>query len=394
MKKVLMVCYGGGHVKIIEHLYHEMRNEFDITILGLTSAGDYLKSRNIPYVGFSSFPFLLSVDKQDKYSSLVHEMNVPTHMFKESLFYMGANLNELECKHGKEKAKELFNNFGRDIFYPIEAIRKIVRNLSPDLVITTNSPRSELASLEVAHEFGIPSLCISDNIWIHGGVLDIANSGFCKNICVFNDVVKNKLVEESGIDESYIKVTGNPVFDELKELSDNEGARSSENKIVVTFIDGPFPEYSARFPLGYGKPGVDVTCREKLNNLGSDPDITIYFRKHPNQNICYDQYRNVIDASDMDLHQLLLLSDVVVTSVSTVGLEGLMLGCTLLSIEDTVYKPYASYYDYGLSQKWLLDEEFKPQLVEASQKERRSIDIYSGRSISNIRQLISDIFSS
>lgn len=54
-KKLLMVCYGGGHVTIIEPLYQQLKDKYEITVLALTLAAPYLAARGVPYVTFRSF---------------------------------------------------------------------------------------------------------------------------------------------------------------------------------------------------------------------------------------------------------------------------------------------------------------------------------------------------
>ena len=113
---------------------------------------------------------------------------------------------DLIDQFGKEKAKEIWLNHGRQGFYPINFFKKILRNIKPDLVISTNSPRSEKAALRASKYLNIPSLCLVDLF----GVQEIdwlKVNGHGTKICVIDNKVKNFLIEnEENADEIVVTV--------------------------------------------------------------------------------------------------------------------------------------------------------------------------------------------
>ena len=51
MKKILMLCYGGGHVQIIKELYKKVLDMkgVEVIILSLTTSSKILKEEKIPF---------------------------------------------------------------------------------------------------------------------------------------------------------------------------------------------------------------------------------------------------------------------------------------------------------------------------------------------------------
>ena len=80
----------------------------------------------------------------------------------EVLSYLGLSYNEAIEGIGEDKAYEDYKKIGRQSFLPINTIKKILDYENIDLLITTNSPRFEKASLFASKELNIKSIQIID----------------------------------------------------------------------------------------------------------------------------------------------------------------------------------------------------------------------------------------
>ena len=121
MKKLLMVCYGGGHVKIIAPLYESLKDSYDITILALTVAGNYLDKLGIPFVRMSDFDELLTSEVLNLGKKFVGKSTgsliVP---LKETVAYHGLSFRDLIETEGSEAlAHKKYEQIGRAAFLPV-----------------------------------------------------------------------------------------------------------------------------------------------------------------------------------------------------------------------------------------------------------------------------------
>ncbi|WP_125559005.1 UDP-N-acetylglucosamine 2-epimerase [Pseudoalteromonas rubra] len=394
-KKILLVCYGGGHVKIIKHLYPTLTNDFDVAILAFTSAREYLKEEGIPFLSYSDFPELIGSEATRLGKELSANMNALD--LDETIAYMGVNFQELLMEHGDAKGREKYQQEGRGCFFPTRFMGGVFDVIKPDLVVATNSPRSERAALFVAKQRGIPSVCVADNLWIGGGVLDVAKQQVASKICVINEAMKKELVDASAFSEQDVVVTGSPVFDSLKlrkaEWQNNKRNRSTVN---ILYADVPLPASHPKFPEVTADPELEHDVRKVLNQLAGKESISMTFRGHPNFNIDYSECSNVkVSPPSEDLHELLMHTDIVITAVSTVGLEGVLLGAQLITLENTVYRVVASYEKLAMSVGVQTADELPAALDEVlkSAEQVSSLDIYEGKATDNIKRICHSLLS-
>lgn len=388
MKKILLVCYGGGHVKIIAPIYLSLNGVYDITILALTTAGAYLKERNIPYTSFADYKELLNEDVLKYGDDLQRELPFSIVDRNETIAYLGLSFNELIGTAGSyNAAKHLLETKGRSAFLPINTLKHIIQCIKPDLVITTNVARAELAALHAAKELNISSICINDNLWIEGGAKNVAYNDLCSVLCVLTKEVKDDILKKTNFPSDRVKITGTPVFDIIKSLTKN---KLTNVKPTILFADCDLPEYNPRFPDGKGDPNFGSAIRKELDRLAKKNNWEVVFRPHPNQDYDYKKYKNIkTSLANEDLHTLLLSVDIVVTAISTVGIEGKLLGSGLVSLEGTVYQAAGSYAELGISTGVTSD----CQLNGAIHKELDRVsgvedELYPGNSIDNINKII------
>lgn len=389
-KKLLMVCYGGGHVTIIEPLYQKLKEEYNITILALTLAAPYLDRRNVPYVTFNNFRHLFDPEVVTFGESLLANLEQNSDVkYEESLYYMGCSFYDLVMDIGLDKAKSLYESKGRAAFYPEATLIKIIQSVSPDMLVTTNAIRGERASLSAARKCGVPTLCINDGLWIEGGlsgVLDIANEGLADTICVLSKEVKFNLEASRKNDSARIVVTGTPVFDSIK-LTER---RKKTNQLTVLFADCHLPEHFHLYPDIVGDPEFALRVRDKLDFLAKEHNWKVIVRPHPNQVIDYSRYQNIhVSGKNDSLHEQLAQSDIVLTNMSTVGLEGKAMGLGLVTLEGTVFNRYNSFYKAGLSTPVFHEGELYNAILEEHETAAEDISLYEGLATDNIAREIS-----
>ena len=217
MKKVLFVCYGGGHVGILLPIAERLQEmQIKIEFLALTTAINVLKTTEYKYYTFKDF----FKSKEVLYYGKKLLEGLESHKMddSDSISYLGQNFIELIDNHGISDADYIYKRDGRSSFFPLESISLILSELQPDLVISTNSPRSEKAAIFASRKLGIPSIAIGDLFMIRP-LKWFSDNSFADKICVFNIESKKKLVD-LGRNEASVIVTGNPAFDVLVKLSE------------------------------------------------------------------------------------------------------------------------------------------------------------------------------
>jgi len=377
-------------MKVLAPLYAKLSGRYRVTVLALTSAGAYMRNQGIPSIGFRDFDFTNSAKIQSYGQALAAD--IPHNDLvsrEETVAYLGASFFDLVDQLGDEvSAYECYRHRGRAAFLPVASLKRIIAKLRADLVITTNAPRAERAALVAAREAGLLTLCVNDNLWVDSGAVDIANQDLADRICVLNSAVKDQIVSKTGVSHEVVKVTGTPVFDSVKKTAWVPGD-SSIPRVLLADCDIP------NTLSGYKNliPDVDQLTRIELNRLAEKGLIDVFFRPHPHQLYNYTDFRaSKISPKNESLHQRLANTDVVVTAISTVGVEGKAMGLGLVSLEKTVYTTVQSYARIGLSTGIV-----KPQCLESAIFREMggvgsSEPLYEGDAAANIFHVIESLF--
>jgi hypothetical protein len=164
--KILGVAYGGGHANCVLPVLNELSQRgHEVLFLGLTSSIPQGKKSGLPMKTYRDYLHL--TDKEMAYElgqPLAEKMHNPNLGIDidESIYYLGVNLLENRNSLGQELADEAFAKAGRHSFLPVELLKGILREEKPDILITTNSPKSEKAALIAATQMGIKSVRIED----------------------------------------------------------------------------------------------------------------------------------------------------------------------------------------------------------------------------------------
>lgn len=358
MKEILFICYGGGHVKMLLPIIQDIKknNKYKINIIALTTARSVLDKYQIDSLGFNELSFLAKNDRWKTFGKeLIYKNQIsPLINYDESVAYYGINYLDLVLQYGSLKAKEIYKYKDRQSFYPINFMSKIISYFNPDLVIATNSPRSEKCAIDVATANNIKSLCIVDMFALQE-IKWIGKNNFATKICVLNDSVKN-MFAQYGRKEDDIIVTGNPAFDSLFDI-DNEKIKQylcqknlSKSKIKILYASQPEPQKHP-FNNKIGNPNLPRIIEKTLREfIKENKQYELIIRYHPSENIVYKEQENVkLSSKDEDLHTLLHSMDLVIVTASTVGLEAHLIGKPVITIDNSIFTDDAPFSKMGIS---------------------------------------------
>lgn len=384
MKKIFMTCYGGGHAEIIKEVYKNLINipDIEITILALTMSKYKFEQEKIPYKLISDY---YNEEKDKKIYELGKKFcirnNIDTSIGEnETYLYHGYALYELEKKYNKEKIEEGFKKFGRAIFLPIEFMKRVIIKENPDLVITTNSPRYEKATLSVAKILGVKTLSIEDQFGIEG----IQNSSE-ELMDFFQDKIYEKVygdcvcvLSKKTIDNLPLKkidkifITGNPAFDKALDCFLNVKIKKIKNdNITLCYLTQKHPD--------------NILIMRELINIIEKYNFNLIVKIHPNEKVkeylgeIDNKRSNKVKVVNDDLYGNILKSDIIVAISSTSALEAAILDKPLIAREN-IGVPFADLgigIEYkNISQieeyinKILKDKELNKKLRDAREKFR------------------------
>ena len=192
----------------------ELRRFSDIEpiVLALTLAGPVMEKAKLPYLGFKDF-VRRGDEKAVRWGC---QMTAATHRpdthisIEESVAYHGLSYSDLVIRLGEPEGAQRWQEHGRQSFLPLTVMERIIKDIAPDMVVTTNSPRAERAAVEVAKHLGIPTLSMVDLFGINHQFN--INADF---ISVISEITINNMIQEgvSRPRDAFL-VLGNPAFDE------------------------------------------------------------------------------------------------------------------------------------------------------------------------------------
>jgi len=215
--KVLFVSYGGGHVEMCLPVMRALRSVVpgcEARILALTTAAGVARRAGETPLGFADFlqgrDAALAVACGER---LLGDQQHPDVTREESLAYLGANFLEWVEDAGEAAAWERWRERGRQGFRPVRFMHRVLSQLQPDVVVATNSPRSEDAVIEAAQALRIPTLSMVDLFALPGDPYR-ERAVHADRITVLSAGTRANLVA-AGVDPERIVVTGNPAFDML-----------------------------------------------------------------------------------------------------------------------------------------------------------------------------------
>jgi hypothetical protein len=353
---VLLCAYGGGHAPMLAPVAEKLRSEgLAVQFLALTTAQPYLDAVGVPYIGYADFPEAADAEVQRIGRRLANSLPKGPVSERETIAYLGINYLEQIETHGKAKAEEMYANLGRQAFKPVRTMRRLLDRTQPRLVMTTNSPRSELALLRAAHDTGMPSIALLDMFGLHE-VKWLGTPTSATRVGVINDQVRQFFLEAGCLPEQVI-VTGNPAFDTVNAPEIIAAGRAwrgrnglSDNQKVVLWASQPEPEIHP-FTGERGDPHLPRRIETELRRIiQTCEDLQLIVRYHPNETVDFSFGDRVIHSpSSEPLHPLLHAADALVVMTSTVGLQGYIAGTPVIAIEQSVISPDAPFSRFGMA---------------------------------------------
>ena len=343
MKNILMACYGAGHVNALLPIAEKLNNDdnFNLKFLGFTTAKKVVEASGIPVLELSN----IIQHKDDKTLNYVKEIlktnQHPDIKYEDALNYNFIGLKDNIKNFGEDKALSLFRKYGRKSYLPVRTFRNFFKDNKYDLIITTNSPRFELAIQKAAHQLSIKSLSVTDLFNSHEYKY-ICKPDYAGYITVLSNNVKEFLLEKGY--KGVIEVTGNPDFDKLyKEDSSNEVNKirkllnlNSNDKLILWACPPSNVEKKCLDPKKVFSYLNDFA--ERNNNY------KFIIRQHPNSKIFEKEFNlknGLFCPKNLSLEICLKACDILITYNSTVLFQAAMLGKKLIthSLSSPVFDP-------------------------------------------------------
>jgi hypothetical protein len=345
MNKVLFVCYGSGHVRMVVPVAKALRDagRAQVQVLGLTTAAPVVRGAGLPLAQFKDFIEAGDQVALETGRELVAAMGALDDR-AESEAYMGLCYAELEAEVGAAEARRRYGQLARQAFLPVRTMERILGRLKPDLLVVTNSPRAERAAAIAAGRLGIPAVCMVD-LFAVDEVRWIGAPDYAQKVCVLNEGVREFLVAAGRTPEQVI-VTGNPAFDALLDASN---ARQSselrrrhgwEGRRVVLWPGQAEPAIHP-FDGTPGDPELPARVLKRLQEwVARNEDAVLCIRPRAGEPapMLPAEGRVIVTGQDWALPPLLHAVDAVVTLTSTVGLEGHLCGARLVQVLGSVFE--------------------------------------------------------
>jgi hypothetical protein len=374
-KRVFFVVYGGGHAKLLLPVIVLLAANPQLKIHCLALTGAYNEIIALENIGviIHRYKSFFSTERdtilgKELASSLENIIDLD-----ETIAYLGRNYGELIDTIGFEAAGLKYKKEQRQAFLPVESLKYIINIINPSVVVTTNSPRSEKAALIAAYHLNIPSIAVVDMFAVRSFSWLVQ---YPSQVCVLSDSVKEYLVKKGRLG-STIHVTGNPSFDSLvktfnKKEKEIQSLRCG-GKFTVLWASQQEPEYVGDL-AEYGNVGLPINVENALQSIFKDkPDWQLVVRNHPNE--LPRNYPSFVQVSlpSESLEELLVTVDVVVTLTSTVGFQGLIMGCYLVTVAGSVFTSTMPFGEMGFSNHLASSGELEVMLDQLYEKKFNEI---------------------
>ncbi|MBX3096508.1 MAG: hypothetical protein KF812_06560 [Fimbriimonadaceae bacterium] len=341
-----LATYGGGHARIGAAVAKEWnRRGYQCTVLALTTAGAIYEASGIPFLGMKDCEECTTPEALVWGQRLTEGMTPhPDVPGGESEAYFGTGMVDLIADKGESAARLAFAAQGRMAFHPQRSIERILRRLKPEIVMTTNSPRAEMATLSAARELGIPSVVVTD-LFVEPEIDRLGNPEYANRSCVLAESERKKLIE-SGWNPDHVVVTGNPAFDTLALPSVKEAGNRWRKSLghegpVILWASQPDP----------CRPDTSYRVACALADAGAANGWRIVWRPHPNEEVVDPPKGVTISHRDDPLEPILYGVDAVVVVSSTVGLQAALAKSKVIQLDIPVSFQMTPYTEMGIAER-------------------------------------------
>lgn len=355
--KVLFVTYGGGHVNVVLPVIQALQeaDTVDVEVLGLTTASAVLTRHNIPHLRFKDLTGPEDAEALSAGRKLAAGLGGAMIDSDETVAYLGLCYADLVQREGEATAAKLYQEKGRMAFLPLGPLRRLFDRCSPDLLVSTNSPRAEQAAFLVARERGVRALCIVDLFGIDEYAW-IGEANYATRIAVLTESVRQFYIR-SGKSPAEVVVTGNPAFDRLERHLKGETRdafrqlKGWTGKKVILWASSPEPTiHPTNGTLG------DASLPRRVDQAliaaaVKHPEWRVVIRPHPSETLSPRNWpaNVVISNKDEDLELLLSAVDCVIVLASTVGMQAALLGRPVIQLTESIITSAGPFAEMGLA---------------------------------------------
>lgn len=373
-KRVLFVAYGSGHIaKVAPVIRHLQAEGVECHLLALTLGHKQAKRLGLDPRGYRDFLHL--TDRETvlaRGKSLLSGNSHPDVDEFESVCYLGINYQDWVEQFGEAEAARRYAHGGRRAFLPVRFLGSVIDELTPSVVVSTASPRSEQAAIEAAVRRGIPTLTMMDLFGLpHDNYL--RNKIFADRITVLSSFVRSNLIA-AGIDGDRIAVTGCPAYEPLLEPAVAEAGRALRaslgwDGLKIVMWAGNIEEPGPGVTQETAGTALALDVEQRLRAwVDADPRAALLIRYHPSQYHLFPDLgahpRIYVSVPTLDpLGPQLHASDIVVVQTSTVGFEAALIGRRVLT---TSWSPMVHNVDFDYGKMGLGESVARPEeLVSA-----------------------------
>ena len=333
--------------------------DMKIDLMALTTAAHEARRQGFECLGYRDFASWYDARALAAVAApLLADARHPLVDEAESVAYLGINLLDLQEQLGVQAARQLFAEKGRWAFRPRLFMERLLRHLRPDVVVATNSPRSEQAALDAAMSLGIPGVCMVD-LFSPAGDPFLERTQYADRIVTISELGKSNMVA-GGVPSERIRVTGNPAFDSLRDprhaadaAADREALGWSGLRVIL------WAGHLELMPPGMGQVADPAAFPRQAEACLRDyvahhPDTALVIRYHPNHAASFRSevaQERVLwsEPAQRHTHRDIALADVVVVQATTVGLEAAIAAKSVLSLDHSPSRHIFPCSEQGVS---------------------------------------------
>ena len=331
MTRPLLISYGGGHANIVIALAHELeRRGLGFDLIGLTTAYAAFRRAGLQPLDVTALADpgqdRVFFDAVREYLPAGHHPNITA---RQTHAYFALGFADLALRFGWDEAHRRTREGGRKAFEPVSIFARYFARHRPSLLVTTTSPRFEIAALRAARLCGVPSLAVGDHFLV-GESGAICSGDYADHLVVLAEAVAARLRANGGA-LPQLHVLGNPAFDKLAAVP-GDAARRAQLRAQL----GVSAEKLLFWPLGgaaYSGSGERLLSAEAvmavLEPITRRDEWKYLLRAHPNWPVAPDVPH--LCPPDFSPEDCLLACDLVVAESTTFGLQALLRGIPVIA---------------------------------------------------------------
>jgi len=233
----------------------------------------------------------------------------------------------------KENKKSSYDNLAIVAGYILYIFFKIGILDKPSIILViTDATFFERAAIYAGRRLNIPSVRLQ--IGLIGSQHDQCNF-LVDKMAISGEVTKEVLINICGFDPGKLVITGAPTYDRLVNADQNFHKKEickklnidPDKKIIVFATENLSPKKNTAL--------VTIVCKA----IRDCHDVQLVIKVHPGESDCStykkiarDKDVNCLVIQDVDIHEILYISDLLITYFSATGLEAMILKKPLITL--------------------------------------------------------------